>query len=369
MVNSWVETANANLKAGKRLRKFRKSKTKEVNRLIATQLTDTEQAIITSAHPPYTCTVLVEGDYDLEVLLVKISEANAKFFRAYKPTLTIRTYLANRNDKHEKGLTTLFETFQADKPQNKGVGTKDPRNRKKRRAHFLIEEGIDTEEDDGNPYNHFDDEVDGEARESHPAHRKPHEKRNCTNAHCVKKNINHTHNTKDCNHKDKKPEDLQDYQIRPPKTPYTPNQKGGNNTGSYLGNRSNTGIKGSSMKPRPTFYSEKGKRGKGKGKGKNPHGKGNRHRLVCTFCKKDGHEKSVCRAFAKAQTSPARNRLRGVSNRKALLFYDRFEDSVNTHDCLCCEDPNCSQDNSCLPPEYVGDDADSYDHCYESFIA
>jgi hypothetical protein len=58
-----------------------------------------------------------------------------------------------------------------------------------------------------------------------------------------------------------------------------------------------------------------------------------------------------------------------VSNRKALLFYDRFEDSVNTHDCLYCEDPNCSQDNSCLPPDYVGDDADSYDHCYESFIA
>jgi len=185
----------------------------------------------------------------------------------------------------------------------------------------------------------------------------------------VKKNIGHTHNTKDCNHKEKKPEDLQDYQIRPPKAPHSPYPKVGSNTGSYLGNRSNTGIKGSYGKPRPSFYSEKGKKGKGKGKGKNPHAKGNRHRLVCTFCKKDGHEKSVCRAFARAQTSPARNKLRGVSNRKALLFYDRFEDSVNTHDCLHCEHPDCSQDNTCLPPEYVGQDTESYGHCYESFIA
>ena len=26
-------------------------------------------------------------------------------------------------------------------------------------------------------------------------------------------------------------------------------------------------------------------------------------------------------------------------------------------------------DNSCTPPEYVGDDTDSYDLCYEAFIA
>ena len=369
MINAWVETANANLKAGKKPKKFKKSKIKEVNRLIATQLTDNEQAIITSVHPLYTCTVLVEGDYDRELLLVKISEANAKFHRAYKPTPTIRTYINNRNDKHKKGLSTLFETLQVDKSQGKGTGTKTPRNRQPKRQHYLIEDGIDNEEVDAGSDIHFEDENEEEAREAFPVYKKPYEKRNCVNPYCVKKNIGHTHNTKDCNHKDKNPDELQDYQIRPPRTPYSPFPKVGSNTGSSLGNRSNTGNKSSYAKPRSSFYSEKGKKGKGKGKGKSPHAKGNRHRLVCTFCKKDGHEKSDCRAFARAQTSPARNRLRGVSNRKALLFYDRFEDSVNTHDCLYCEDPDCSQDYSCLPPEHVGDDTNSYDVCYESFIA
>jgi hypothetical protein len=61
----------------------------------------------------------VEGDYGRELLLVKISEANARFFRSYKPTLSIRTYLNNRNDKHRKGLSTLFDagTFRAEKSQ------------------------------------------------------------------------------------------------------------------------------------------------------------------------------------------------------------------------------------------------------------
>ena len=364
LVNTWIETANANLKVGKKPKTFKKRQTKEVRRLIATQLTDTEQAIITSVHPTYTSAILVDGDYDLELLLVKISEANAKFQRVYKPTHSIRTYINNRNEKHRKGLTPLLETLQASKTHRKGKGTKDSHGHKKKRPHFLIEDNGDTDNEEGNPFNHFDDEVEEETREAFPAYRKPYEKRNCINPYCVKKNINHTHNTKDCNHTDKRPEDLQDYQIRPPKAPYTPYQKGG-----YLGNRSSTGIKSSPVKHRPTLYSEKGKKGKGKGKGKHPHAKGNRHRLVCTFCKKEGHEKSVCRAFAKAQTSPARNKLRGVSNRKALLFYDRFEDAVNTHDCLYCEDPNCLMDNSCTPPEYVGNDTDSYDLCYEAFIA
>jgi hypothetical protein len=51
LVNTWIETANANLKAGKKPKVFKKRQTKEVNRLIATQLTDTKQAIITSVHP------------------------------------------------------------------------------------------------------------------------------------------------------------------------------------------------------------------------------------------------------------------------------------------------------------------------------
>jgi hypothetical protein len=46
----------------------------------------------------------VEGDYDRELLLVKISEANAKFFRSYKPALSIRTYLNDRNDSTEKAF-------------------------------------------------------------------------------------------------------------------------------------------------------------------------------------------------------------------------------------------------------------------------
>ena len=168
----------------------------------------------------------------------------------------------------------------------------------------------------------------------------------------MKKNINHTHNTKDCNHADKKASELQTYQIRPPVSPCVPRQKAGSNTGPHLGNRHVTETKTAPGKSRSAFYSEKGKKGKGKGKGKQPHAKGNRQRLVCSFCKKDGHEKSKRRAFTRAKTSPARNRLRGVSKKKALLFYDRFEeDSANTHDCLCCEDPNCLMGNSCIPPE------------------
>jgi hypothetical protein len=93
LVNAWIETANANSKAGKKPKVFKKKQTKEVNRLIATQLTDTEQATISSVHPAYTSAILVEGDHDRELLLVKTSEANAKFFRSCKPALSIRTYL------------------------------------------------------------------------------------------------------------------------------------------------------------------------------------------------------------------------------------------------------------------------------------
>ena len=71
-----------------------------------------------------------------------------------------------------------------------------------------MEDRGDTDDDDGNPFNHFDDEFEEETWEAFPAYRKPCEKRNCTNPCCVKKNINHTHNTKDCNHTDKRPEDL-----------------------------------------------------------------------------------------------------------------------------------------------------------------
>jgi hypothetical protein len=369
LVNTWIETANANLKAGKKPKVFKKRQTREVNRLIATQLTDAEQAIITSVHPAYTSGVLVDGDYDLELLLVKISEANANFFRTHKPTLPIRTYLNNRNEKHRKGPSTLFDTFRAEESQKKRTGIKNSPSRKKKRQHFLVEDGIDSDREESCSCDHFNDELEliEESREAHPAHRKPCEKRNCVNPHCVKKNINHTHNTKDCNHADKKASDLQPYQIRPPVSPCVPYQKNGSNTGPCLGNRSD--AKASSGKSRSTFYSEKGKKGKGKGKGKQPHAKGNRQRLVCSFCKKDGHEKSKCRAFTRAQTSPARNRLRSASNKKALLFYDRFEDPVNAHDCLYCEDPNCLMDNSCTPPEHVGNDTDSYDLCYETFIA
>ena len=176
------------------------------------------------------------------------------------------------------------------------------KNRKKKRQHFLIEEDNDSDREEPNPYDHFDDEPDltEESRKACPVHKRPHEKRNCVNPYCVKKNINHTHNTKDCKHTDKKASDLQPHQIRPPVSPCVPYQKDGANTGSYSGNRHNTGPKISSSKSRSTFYSEKGRKGKGKGKGKQSHGKGNRQRLVCTFCKKDGHEKSKCRAFARA---------------------------------------------------------------------
>jgi hypothetical protein len=174
---------------GKKPKAFKKKQTREVNRLIATQLTDTEQAIITSVHPAYTSSILVDGDYDLELLLVKISEANAKFFRVYKPTLSIRSYLKNRNDKHRKGLSTLFDTFCAEESQKKEAGKKSAFNRKKKRQHFLIEEDNDSDRGESNPYDHFDDEPDltEEPRETYPAYKKPHEKRNCVNPCCVKK--------------------------------------------------------------------------------------------------------------------------------------------------------------------------------------
>ena len=129
---------------GKKPKTFKKRQTKEVNRLIATQLTDTEQAIITSVHPTYTSAILVDGDYDLELLLVKISEANAKFHRSYKPTQSIRTYINNRNEKHRKGLTPLLETLQALKPHKKGKSNKDSHGHKKKRSHFLMENGEHT---------------------------------------------------------------------------------------------------------------------------------------------------------------------------------------------------------------------------------
>ena len=61
LVNIWTETANANLKAGKKPKVFKKRQTTEVNRLIATQLTDTEQATITSVHPACTSSILEGG--------------------------------------------------------------------------------------------------------------------------------------------------------------------------------------------------------------------------------------------------------------------------------------------------------------------
>ena len=55
-------------------------------------------------------------------------------------------------------------------------------------------------------------------------------------------------------------------------------------------------------------------------------------------------------------------------NPKALLCYDRFEDSVEQHDCLYCEHPDCKRDDTCEPPDYVQwDDTDIYDLCHLNF--
>jgi hypothetical protein len=177
-----------------------------------------------------------------------------------------------------------LDAFQTEKSQKRRTDTKDSL----RRTDFLLENGTDSGGEDASPFDHFDDEVevDEESRESCPVHRKPCEKRNYTDPCCVKKNIHNTHNTKDCNHADKKPSDLSACQIRSLMPPCVPYEKNGNNAGPHLGNRVNTDAKGASGKPRSTFCSEKGKKGKGKGKGEQPYAKGNRHRLFCAFCKK-----------------------------------------------------------------------------------
>lgn len=57
-----------------------------------------------------------------------------------------------------------------------------------------------------------------------------------------------------------------------------------------------------------------------------------------------------------------------IANPKALLYYDRFEDSVEKHDCLYCENPDCTRDDTCEPPEHIQwEDVECYDLCHLNF--